>query len=59
MTYNSLVFAFATMFGPFIGGVIVDLWGWEYCYFINIIIGGIAIILCWKYLPMTPKFVED
>lgn len=28
-------------------------------FFINLVIGVVAIVLCWVYLPKTPKFKED
>ncbi|CAL5990735.1 Multidrug_MFS transporter [Hexamita inflata] len=56
---NSLAFAVATALGPVVGGVITQYLGWEYCFFINIIFGGISFTLCWLYIPKTPKFIEE
>lgn len=59
MAYNSLAFAVATALGPVLGGIIVEYVGWEYCFFINVIIGGISLGLTFKFLPDVPKFRED
>lgn len=59
MAMNSLAFAGATALGPVLGGLITDYLGWEYNFFINVVIGAIAITVCWIYLPKTPKFQED
>ncbi|CAL5994406.1 Multidrug_MFS transporter [Hexamita inflata] len=56
---NSLAFAVATALGPVLGGVITQYLGWEYCFFINIILGAMSFALCWFYIPKTPKFVEE
>ncbi|CAL6107547.1 Multidrug_MFS transporter [Hexamita inflata] len=56
---NSLAYAFSTAIGPLLGGVITQFLGWEYVFFINIFFGGMALVLCWLYLPKTPKFVEQ
>ncbi|CAL6044139.1 Multidrug_MFS transporter [Hexamita inflata] len=56
---NSLAFAVATALGPVVGGVITQYLGWEYCFFINIIFGGISFTLCWLYIPKTPKLIEE
>jgi len=59
MAMNSLAFAGATALGPVLGGVITDYIGWEFNFFINVVIGALAVILCWIYLPKTPRFIED
>jgi len=58
MAMNSMAFAAATALGPPLGGFLGEYAGWEYCFFINIVIGAISIIFCWIYLPKTPKFKE-
>lgn len=39
--------------GPFIGGVLIELFGWEYIFFFNIPIGVLAIIFVLKF-PVIP-----
>lgn len=58
MSMNSMAFAAATALGPPLGGFLGEYAGWEYCFFINIVIGGISIVFCWIFLPKTPKFKE-
>ncbi|MFT4147356.1 MAG: MFS transporter [Micrococcaceae bacterium] len=41
----------ATMFGPIIGGFLVDGPGWEWIFFVNVPFGILALFLCYKYLP--------
>lgn len=58
MSMNSLAFALATSLGPVLGGLFTTYIGWEYCFFINIPLGIVSIILCWKFIPKTPRFKE-
>lgn len=37
--------------GPVIGGYITDTFSWNWIFFINVPIGIISTILCWKYVP--------
>ncbi len=41
----------APAFGPTIGGLILDNWGWEYMFYINVPIGILAIALAFRYIP--------
>ncbi len=41
----------APAFGPTIGGLIIDNWGWEYMFYINVPIGILAIFLAWRIIP--------
>lgn len=43
--------------GPFIGGVLIELLGWEYIFFFNIPIGVLAIIFVLKFpsIPISEK----
>lgn len=58
MALNGIAFAAATALGPTLGGVIGQYIGWDFCFFINIVIGVISMCFCWLYLPKTPKFKE-
>ena len=59
MTLNSLSSAVATGLGPVIGGVLTTYVGWEYAFFINIIFGGLSLVLSLIYLPTTPKLIQS
>ncbi len=41
----------APAFGPTIGGLIIDNWGWEYMFYINVPVGILAIFLVWWIIP--------
>lgn len=41
--------------GPSLGGVLVDTWGWRSIFFINIPIGLVAYIWCYRVLPEKEK----
>lgn len=42
----------ATIVGPLLGGVFVDLGGWEWIFIVNVPFGIIGLILAWKYVPV-------
>ncbi len=44
----------ATLVGPLLGGVLVDLAGWEWIFFINIPVGLVAFVLAWRLVPNLP-----
>jgi EmrB/QacA subfamily drug resistance transporter len=41
----------AMLVGPILGGVLVDLAGWEWIFFINVPVGLIAFVLAWRLVP--------
>ena len=41
----------ATLVGPLLGGVLVDAWGWEWIFFINLPVGVVAFVLAWMLVP--------
>jgi len=41
----------AMLVGPILGGVLVDGFGWEWIFFINVPVGVIAFILAWRLVP--------
>lgn len=44
----------ATLVGPLLGGVLVDAFGWEWIFFINLPVGVVAIALAVKFVPTLP-----
>ncbi|HYO18713.1 MAG TPA: DHA2 family efflux MFS transporter permease subunit [Dermatophilaceae bacterium] len=41
----------ATLVGPILGGVLIDAWGWEWIFFVNIPVGVFAFVLAVKVVP--------
>jgi EmrB/QacA subfamily drug resistance transporter len=41
----------ATLVGPILGGVLVDIAGWEWIFFINVPVGLVAFVLAWRLVP--------
>ncbi|WP_414989428.1 DHA2 family efflux MFS transporter permease subunit [Aeromicrobium sp.] len=44
----------ATLVGPILGGVLVDVAGWEWIFFINVPVGVVAFVLAWRLVPTLP-----
>ncbi len=41
----------ATLVGPLAGGLLVDGFGWEWIFFVNIPVGVVAFVLAWRLVP--------
>ncbi len=44
----------ATLVGPILGGVLVDAFGWEWIFFINIPVGIVGFVLAARLVPKLP-----
>jgi EmrB/QacA subfamily drug resistance transporter len=44
----------ATLVGPILGGILVDAFGWEWIFFINVPVGVIGFILAVRLVPSLP-----
>ena len=44
----------ATLVGPLAGGLLVDGFGWEWIFFINLPVGVIGFVLAWVLVPKLP-----
>lgn len=44
----------ATIAGPVLGGVLVEGWGWEWIFFINVPVGVVGLVLALRTLPVLP-----
>jgi EmrB/QacA subfamily drug resistance transporter len=44
----------ATLVGPILGGILVDAFGWEWIFFINIPVGVIGFVLAVRLVPTLP-----
>lgn len=41
----------ATLVGPVLGGLLIDGWGWEWIFFVNVPVGVIAFVAAWRFVP--------
>jgi EmrB/QacA subfamily drug resistance transporter len=41
----------AMLVGPILGGVLVDGFGWEWIFFVNVPVGVVAFVLAWRLVP--------
>lgn len=41
----------ATLVGPILGGLLLDTWGWEWIFFINVPVGIIGFFLALRFVP--------
>ena len=41
----------ATLVGPLLGGLLVDAFGWEWIFYINVPVGIIGFVLAWVFVP--------
>ncbi len=48
-------FAAATVFGPLLGGPLVDNLGWRWVFYINLPVGIIGILMAMAFVPETKK----
>ncbi|MFT4216105.1 MAG: DHA2 family efflux MFS transporter permease subunit [Micropruina sp.] len=44
----------ATLVGPLAGGLLVDAFGWEWIFFVNLPVGVIGFVLAWALVPKLP-----
>lgn len=51
MAVYSLIIMFAPISGPTIGGFLVEYANWRWIFYVNLLIGGPALLLIWWQLP--------
>ncbi|MBM3541152.1 MAG: DHA2 family efflux MFS transporter permease subunit [Alphaproteobacteria bacterium] len=47
--------ASGAVFGPYVGGVLVELYGWPWVFFIIVPLGAIAFLSSWLFTRATPR----
>jgi EmrB/QacA subfamily drug resistance transporter len=45
------VFGLSSVLGPLIGGVVTDVFGWPWIFFLNVPLGLVSLYVCWRLLP--------
>ncbi len=51
----SAIFAVSAVFGPLLGGPLIDHFSWRSVFYINLPIGAVGTYLAWKYIEETVK----
>jgi EmrB/QacA subfamily drug resistance transporter len=49
----------ATLVGPILGGILVDAFGWEWIFFINLPVGLVGFILAVRLVPTLPTHTHS
>jgi len=45
------VFGMAALIGPPLGGYLADHTSWRYCFYVNLPLGAIALLVVWRFFP--------
>jgi EmrB/QacA subfamily drug resistance transporter len=48
----------AVLVGPILGGLLVDGFGWEWIFFVNVPVGVVGFVLAARLIPTLPTFVR-
>ena len=48
----------AMLVGPVLGGVLVDAFGWEWVFLVNVPFGIVAFLLAWRFVPRLETHVH-
>lgn len=51
--------AIGTAMGPSVGGVLIDTFGWNAIFLINLPLGTVAVLLAYRFLPSDGVFPSD
>ena len=45
------VFGLSSVLGPLLGGFVTDTFGWPWIFYLNVPLGLISLVVCWRLLP--------
>jgi EmrB/QacA subfamily drug resistance transporter len=45
------VFGLSSVLGPLLGGFVTDNFGWPWIFYLNVPLGLISLVVCWRLLP--------
>jgi EmrB/QacA subfamily drug resistance transporter len=45
------VFGLSSVLGPLLGGFVTDNFGWPWIFFLNVPLGLVSLVVCWRLLP--------
>lgn len=54
----SAVFAMASIFGPLLGGPLIDIFSWRSVFYINIPLGAIGAFMAWRFIEEPVKKIK-
>src|SRR5690606_21235356 len=52
---NALLIAASTAIAPIVGGTLLDAWGWQWLFALNIVPGAMALAIGMKTIPAGPR----
>jgi len=53
--YTGIVWGASSVVGPLMGGLITDLIGWRWVFFVNVPFAIVALVVLQRYLPTVPR----
>jgi EmrB/QacA subfamily drug resistance transporter len=45
------VFGLSSVLGPLLGGYVTDTFGWPWIFYLNVPLGLVSLVVCWRLLP--------
>lgn len=51
----SMTMVVAPVLGPILGGFICENWSWHWVFFVNVPVGGLAVVILWLILSSAAK----
>ncbi|KAK7736131.1 hypothetical protein SLS53_007158 [Cytospora paraplurivora] len=54
-----LIYSIGTTLGPVIGGGLIDVGSWRWCFYINLPVGGVSLIMLFSFLHVRSRRDSD